>query len=113
MEKTWKSTVAGILDIISGATGFLVGLVLVIVGLVWGYFTIAGPKGLFIPPMIFWIVGSVSIIFGVIAVVGGVYALQRKVWVLALAGSIFAFSCCRPLGIATIVLTALSKHEFE
>jgi len=46
--------------------------------------------------------------------VGGIYALQRKIWGLALAGSIAAFfSPSWVLGVAAIVFTALSKNEFE
>jgi hypothetical protein len=50
---------------------------------------------------------------GILAIVGGIYALQRKIWGLALAGSIAAFFPSWILGIAAIVLTALSKNEFE
>ena len=113
MEKTWKPTVAGIIDIISGAIGIMSGLVLGLIGSLWEYFVVAGFKGILMGPMIFWIVGSIFIIFGILAVVGGVYTLRRNAWGLALAGSIFAFLSCRVLGLATIVLTALSKNEFE
>jgi hypothetical protein len=54
-------------------------------------------------------------ILAILAIVGGVYALRRKVWGLALAGSIA--SLFAPyfllLAIAAIVFTALSKKEFE
>jgi hypothetical protein len=52
-------------------------------------------------------------IVGILAIVGGIYALRRKIWGLALAGSIAAFFPSWLLGIAAIVLTALSKKEFE
>jgi len=46
--------------------------------------------------------------------VGGVYALQRKKWGLALVGSIAAFFPPKwILGIAAIVLTVLAREEFE
>ena len=54
------------------------------------------------------------IIFGIIAIVGGIYALQRRVWGMALAGSIFAL--IGPwfiLGILAIIFVALGKGEFK
>ena len=52
-------------------------------------------------------------ILPVLALVGGIYAIQRKKWGLALAGSIAAFLPFSLLGIASVVLIALSKNEFE
>jgi len=34
--------------------------------------------------------GVPALIFGIIVIIGGIYALRRRVWGLALAGSIFA-----------------------
>ncbi len=48
----------------------------------------------------------------VLAVVGGVYALQRRRWGWALAGAIVAALPFSLLGIAAIVLLALSREEF-
>ena len=57
------------------------------------------------------VAGSLDVI---LAIVGGIYALQRKIWGLALAGSIAAFfTPSWVLGVAAIVFTALSKNEFE
>lgn len=49
----------------------------------------------------------------VLAMVGGILALQRKSWGLALAGSIAAVLPFSLLGIAALILTALSRDEFE
>jgi len=78
------------------------------------------------------IVTSVFIVpTGVLAIVGGAYAIQRKKWILALAACVFAFFplsfwlwvieaefywpvvLSAFLGIGAIVLTVLSKKEFE
>ena len=45
--------------------------------------------------------------------IGGIYAIQRKAWGLALAGSIVATLTAAPLGIISTILVALSKDEFE
>lgn len=59
------------------------------------------------------------VIFSVIAAIGGVVALMKKYFILALLGSIFGiiagfFTLIGiPLGIAALILLLLSKEEFE
>lgn len=110
-NKTWMPMTAGILDIICGAWGLFFSLILMFVGQV-----IAALAKM--PPMVGPILSVLGIplsILAILAIVGGVYALRRKVWGLALAGSIA--SLFSPyfflLGIAAIVFTAMSKKEFE
>jgi len=55
---------------------------------------------------------AVLIVPGIVSLLGGIYALKRSVWGLALAGSISTFLSSTPLGIPAIVFTALSKKEF-
>jgi hypothetical protein len=50
---------------------------------------------------------------GVLSLLGGIYALQRKKWGLALAGSIVSVFGPIILGIPAIILTAMSKDEFD
>ena len=58
-------------------------------------------------------------IVSILALVGGVYALQRKRWGLALAGSIAAILASVPLlgtlpvGISATTMIALAKDELE
>ena len=52
-------------------------------------------------------------IFSALPLIGGIYAVQRKNWGLALAGSIVAILSSTPLGIVSTVLVALAKNEFE
>jgi hypothetical protein len=58
-------------------------------------------------------VGIVFIILGMIAIVGGIYALRRTSWGLALAGSICALPAGLLLGILAIVFVIMGKDEFE
>jgi len=60
-----------------------------------------------IPWAIFMLAASI------LAIVGGIRALRKKTWGLALAGSIGALFGSSPLGVAAIIFTALSKSEFE
>jgi len=107
-KKTWKPTTAGILSIIAGAMQTVSGIVVAVVG-----GTIAGLPTVPIMPRIFGIIAIPIIILGIIAIVGGIYALRRKVWGLALAGSICAlFWPGFILGILAIIFVAMGKNEF-
>ena len=114
-KQTWMPMTAGILDIIAGGFSLIAGFVLLIIGAVGSnfmvYFAPQMPPAMMV--VIFSSIAVPLIIIGILAIVGGIYALQRKIWGLALAGSIAAFFPCWILGLTAIVLTALSKNEFE
>jgi len=115
MEKTWMPTVAGILDIIAGVFGLFGGIGVAIAS---GFLSALGrgfTGALYMPVVSFnlMMVAIPIIIIGILAIVGGVYALVRRMWGLALAGSIAAFIPSWPLGVAALILTTLSKNEFE
>ena len=89
MERTWKPTAAGILCIIAGVVyvpaSVVINLLLDLAMLVVtgepggsGEFPIAFAVTMWILPLV----------LAVIAVVGGIHALRRRRWGLALAGSI-------------------------
>jgi len=77
MEKTWKPTAAGILCIIAGAIGMIPGILL---ALLFAFASVGWSR----------FIGAPLIIVAIIPIVGGIYALRRRIWRLALAGSIFA-----------------------
>jgi hypothetical protein len=120
MEKTWKPTTAGILTIIGGAIGICLGaLVILFGGLVGLGSTIAGALG---EPAIVGILGNLAGIIGTIgggmiglgavAIVGGIFALKRKLWGLALAGAICATLGSGVLGVLSIIFVSMGKKEF-
>lgn len=115
MDKTWMPTTSGILNIICGAADIIGGIVLLILGAASGVIYKFAQTD--IPPYVFMIIlvmiGIFMLILGVLALVGGIYALRRKVWGMALAGSIVSFFIIWPLGVASIVFIALSRKEFE
>ena len=57
-----------------------------------------------------WIFGGIAII---IAIVGGIYALRRRIWGLALAGSICALVGFGIPGILAIIFVTKGKREFK
>ncbi|MFC1971411.1 hypothetical protein ACFLV0_05765 [Chloroflexota bacterium] len=122
-QKTWKPMVAGILDIVGGALTVL-GAIAVFIGIMF-FIPISrsvGPGP--IPEMECWMIPGVLeailviaavylLIVGILPIVGGIFAVQRKKWGLALAGSITAIFGTSILGILATIFTAISKDEFE
>ena len=111
MERTWKPTTAGILTIVAGVFNLIAGITLACVGTdclgpLTG-FTVAGV-------MWFGVIGTPLIIIGIVAIVGGIFALRRRIWGLALAGAICALfpPPIIALGLLSIIFLALSKEEF-
>jgi hypothetical protein len=114
MNTTRKTTamplIAGILAIVSGALK-LFG----VLGLIaFSFFAIAPPTITRIGPVILFLgVFIPLIILVVLAIIGGIFAIQRKRFGLALTGAIAALLPFSLLGIASIILVAISKEEFE
>jgi len=120
MEKTWKPTAAGILCIIGGtiiAVGGLIAVFLIWLGgaLVEFFLKIASEPNQEIPAVASFEAGIliVVLIIATLAIVGGIYALKRRIWGLALAGSICALVPLVIPGILAIIFVSLSKGEFE
>jgi len=66
---------------------------------------------LIVPILVFVLV--VSVITAVFPIVGGVFALQRRRWGWALAGSIIAIFRTNVLGILSTIFVSMAKDEFE
>jgi hypothetical protein len=112
VQKTAMPIVAGILSIVSGALK-LIGILVIIFA---SFFLAVEPSmstRIQHPVILLSMVVIVLAILGVLGVVGGVYMLKRKNFGLSLAGSIAAFLPFNLLGLAAIILLALSKKEFE
>jgi hypothetical protein len=111
MKRTRKPINGGILTLLSAAMAIFGALNYAI-----GFFDQPGiGKGdipPFVPSIIFG-VPMMSIVIGILAVVGGIFALRRKRWKGALTGAIAAALSLLPLGIAAIVLIASSRDEFD
>ena len=118
MQKTWKPVTGGVLSMVAGSLSFAAGLVLVLFGgVLSGILAAAGVPGMLslIP---FPFVGGIAtplLILGVMAIVGGTYAIRRRVWPMALAGAICAIFPPQTgiLGILAIVFIVLGKDEFD
>ena len=109
MEKTWKTLTAGILDIVSGVGMMFVCFWLAVAGGITG---VVPNAPVWLPGLLFSL-AVVLVVVAIIAVIGGIFAINRKAWGMALAGSIAAFFCCFIFGIISIVLTAVGHKEFK
>ena len=101
--KTWKPGAAGIFSIIAGS-----------VALGRGSETFIG----MLAPQLSGYIGysqlsSALIGLGIVAIAGGVFALRRKIWGVALAGAILAIPCIAPLGVLAIIWVYQSRKEFR
>ncbi|MFC1904817.1 hypothetical protein ACFLXT_03525 [Chloroflexota bacterium] len=98
VQKTWKPTVAGVLALVASPA------------VIFQSFAAQALTGV-LAQIVFW--GCVTA--GIVAIVGGIFALRRRVWGVALAGSICACMSLVSwiLGILAIILILLSKNEFK
>jgi hypothetical protein len=109
MERPWRPLTAGILDLVSGVGMLFICFWLVLAGGITTIITTVPP---WVPSLLFGIAIPFALL-SVLAVIGGIFAIQRKVWGLALAGAIAAFFCFFVFGIVAIIFTALSRNEFK
>jgi hypothetical protein len=106
VEETWKPTTAGTLNIIAGCFGIAGGIYIAnLNGIEWNFHPIV--------IAIIGVIGVSRIALGVISLIGGIMARKRRLWEIALAGSITAILCAPPLGIISTVFVSLGKKEFE
>ncbi|HEX9896730.1 MAG TPA: hypothetical protein VGA85_03610 [Dehalococcoidales bacterium] len=122
-----RAKLGGIFSIASGAFGFLyLGFALLGVFIFNSIFNpesslfLAGeiPPEEFSDAMSFMTIYCIAIgvfygLLGLLGIIGGIYALKRKYWGLALAGSIAGSITFFPCGIVAVIFTAMAKPEFD
>ena len=93
----------GILTIIGGGI-LIAGAIIATDGRPWAL--IPGPEA---PPagVVGWLIAA-----GVVAIIGGIYALRVRMWGLALAGAICTFPVV-PVGVLAIIFISIAKREFK
>lgn len=120
MEATWKPIVAGILNIITGVINLfgmfvVIGLLTAFGGGILSIIRITDMMPIWLSGMVHGVLIIMAILLAVLSslpLIGGVYAVQRKAWSLALAGSAVAALSIPPLGIVSTILVSLSRSEF-
>ena len=120
-DGAWMPTTAGVLDLVIGVPSLIIGIICAafggaLAGLAsWFAGWLSAPIG-FLGALIC----GPTIILSIIAIVGGILAIRRRVWGFALAAAICGFIVGLPLiapaillGIPAIIFTALGKGKFE
>jgi hypothetical protein len=117
--------IGGILSIVSGVMGILYMFMIIFVMIMFFYMSSSGrdsgfypgqyPSGnmLYFMYIMYGVMGIFMALLGVLAIVGGTFALKVKHWGWALAGAIAAVIVFFPCGIAAIIFIAKSQHEFK
>jgi len=105
--RTNKPTIAGWLDIVAGIIWllFVAFVILLVIGFAVGF----GNYNEFSQARI-WVIFIAFALPGILAIVGGVFSQRRRIWILALIGSV----CAVPLGlgIIAVILLIQSRNEF-
>jgi hypothetical protein len=118
MENSSYPVVTGVLSIVSGVFGVFAGIGMIIISLIfWGGISISDSNSIEFPLYIFQavylVIGIFFLILAILAVVGGIFALQRRYWGLTLAGAIAAIFTFFPTGIAAVIFAGLSRQDFK
>jgi membrane protease YdiL (CAAX protease family) len=104
MNRRWMTIIAGICSIVGGIFGIAAGAGaaywITALRLITGFDALTG-------------LGAALIALGIIAIIGGIMTLKRKVWPFALVGAICALFPAVPLGVLAIIFVAKSKREFK
>lgn len=118
-----NAKVGGILSIVAGAFGLLWFLffILIAVAVIFAsqdyynhyYSTMGSDVARVVVAVIYFIMAILSALMGALAIVGGVFALRKRHWGWALAGSIASTLTFFPCGIPAIIFTAMGKPEFQ
>ncbi len=94
----WPAQVAGLIDIVAG----VMGVMAVSVG------------GFLLRTNLFsTAVGPISIILGIISILGGIGAITRRTWAGALVGAIAATLLTLPFGFLSLVFTTIGRNDFK
>ncbi len=115
---TQKATVAGVLDVVAGISGMVGAIPLLVLALVGSGVLSALPEAevralAIIPLALFLPLAILCFVAGIVAIAGGIAALKRRRWGLAVAGSVAAVFGFFPLGVLAVVFTILSEDEFR
>jgi Na+/H+ antiporter NhaD/arsenite permease-like protein len=95
---------AGILIILGSLIYFAVGIAMIAGGAAWSVWDV-GEGGIAMA------CGAVVLILGVVSLLGGIFSIQKKNFVMALLAGILTIPSI--LGLIGLILVAVSKDEFS
>lgn len=120
VQRTALPIAGGILTLIGGIIGIIIGIfTIVLAGLFGSWMDMFGGM---MPDVtgIMFALGILGTVLCLIAIIGGAYAMMRKMWAMSLVGAICAiiggiFTGYIPMifGIIGVILIGISKPEFQ
>jgi hypothetical protein len=110
--------VTGVLSIVSGVFGVFASVGMIIMSLIfWSAISVSATTTdelpLYVFQTVYLVIGIFFLILAILAIIGGIFAFQRRYWGLTLAGAIAAIFTFFPTGIAAVIFAGLSKQEFK
>lgn len=117
-SKDSKPVVAGVLDLIVGVMALIgSGVFAVIAVIISRTIAVSGQSEAEVlsalPLAVILPLALLGLVLAVIAIVGGVAALRRRRYGLAVAGAIAALVAFFPLGVPALILTVLAAKAFQ
>lgn len=118
-SRTVMPTVGGILSIISGSLGFITVAFFLTFGSIFGTAIardVLSSLGYWQAGLPLTIIGMIAIpllCINIMAIIGGIYAIRRRGWGIALAGAICSVFPSQVIGILAVVFIAISRKEFD
>jgi len=112
---TMMPMIGGILLIVAALIGISFWAYLMAVGSALASFM---PVGGGLVQTIILVCGGIEIVFGILMLLGGVMAIRRKMWALALVGAILGlftfgwYGLSSILSLVAIIILAIAKKEF-
>ncbi len=112
-----NAKVGGVLSIVAGGVGVFWAVFLVFVNTWFEYSTHVNESQYddFFSFIFFFyaVIGTIVLFISVLGIIGGIYALRRKRWGLALAGAIASCLTFLPCGVPAVVFVSMGKPEFS
>jgi hypothetical protein len=116
-----KARIGGILSIISGFFGVL-GLFFAVLMIILSRYMLgegfmpyspATPREfLALAAIVYGGAGIIFALIGTLGIIGGIFAIKKKHWIVALAGAIAGTITFYPLGIVAVIFVSLAQAEF-
>ena len=118
VENSNYPVVTGALSIVTGVFGVFAGVGMIIISVIfWGAITISvntpDEFPFYIIQSVYLVIGIFFLILAILAITGGIFALQKRYWGLTLAGAIASIFTFFPTGIAAIIFAGLSRQDFK
>lgn len=115
MDRSWIPTTAGVLDLLAGTLALIGFAALVFIGFILRTAPDVDQDefGIALAQALFAALAMGALLLALLALFGGVCALQRRRFGWALAGAIAAAVLCAPLGVPSLILTVVAEQDMR